>query len=131
MTATSRDDPAALRRMAAEAHARADRGELLMGHALGNDFDLRAIVAERQAAPRPSRQVYVAHLDTAGISYASAECAAAASTEAGARQAVYAAWDASPQRGDHPEITTWEALHEYFGITVWTLPLDGTAYRVD
>lgn len=131
MTATSRDDPAALRRMAAEAHARADRGELLMGHALGNDFDLRAIVAERQAAPRPSRQVYVAHLDTAGISYAAAEYAAAASTEEGARQAVYDMWDASPARGDHPQITDPEALHEWFGITVWTLPLDGGGMRVD
>lgn len=77
-----------------------------------------------------SAKVYVAHLDTSGISYSSAEYAAAASTEAAARQAVYDVWDTSPARGDHPDITTPKRLDEWYGITVWTLPLDGGAMRV-
>ena len=75
--------------------------------------------------------VYVAYLDTGGISYSAAEYAAVASTAAEAEAAVYAAWDASPARGDHPGIKSAAALVEWYGIKVWPLTLDGAAARVD
>ena len=62
--------------------------------------------------------LFVATLDTGGISYSSREYVAIAETDAAARQAIFEVWRRDPGRNRDLHLTTHGELNDYYGIRV-------------